>query len=138
MKILMIYMDWFMYKPVLKTLDEFPDCSESKTFKKAQVAFIHAESTDEDEDRSKTIEKKLIKNLKWIAGKNHTKLIILHSFAHLSDSKAAPGFTKLFFDRVEVRLKNAGYEVSQTPFGYFLDLEVSAPGHSLARVFKSL
>lgn len=131
-------MDRFLYKPRLKTLDEFPDHNESKTFENAQVAFIHAESSDEDEDRSKAIEKKLIKNLKWIAGKNQTKLIVLHSFAHLSESKAAPGFTKAFFDRVEVRLKNSGYEVFQTPFGYFLDLEVSAPGHSLARVFKSL
>ncbi len=138
MKILMIYMDRFLYSPGLKTLDEFPDHNESKTFENAQVAFIHAESADEDEDRSNVIEKKLIKNLKWIAGKNQTKLIVLHSFAHLSESKAAPGFTKAFFDRVEVRLKNSGYEVFQTPFGYFLDLEVSAPGHSLARVFKSL
>ena len=134
----MIYMDRFLYKPVLKTLDEFPDHNESKIFEKAQVAFIHAEADDEDEDRSKAIEKKLVKNLKWIAGKNQTKLIVLHSFAHLSDSKAEPDFTKALFDRVEARLKNSGYEVFQTPFGYFLDLEVSAPGHSLARVFKSL
>ncbi|VAX26204.1 fragment of protein derived from threonyl-tRNA synthetase, partial [hydrothermal vent metagenome] len=36
----------------------------------------------------------------------------------------------------EQRLKNADYEVSQTPFGYFLDLDVKAPGHSFARLFK--
>jgi hypothetical protein len=96
------------------------------------------EEEDQDGDRIKTIEKKLIKNLKWIAGKNQTKTIVLHSFAHLSESKAEPGFTKEFFDRVEIRLKNTGYEVLQTPFGYFLDLEVNAPGNSLARVFKSL
>ncbi len=138
MKILMIYMDRFLYKPTIKTLDDFPEHSESKVFEKAEVAFIHAEEEDQEEDRIKAIEKKLIKNLKWIAGKNQTKTIVLHSFAHLSESKADPGFTKEFFDRVEIRLKNTGYEVFQTPFGYFLDLEVNAPGHSLARVFKSL
>jgi len=35
-------------------------------------------------------------------------------------------------------MMNAGYKVNQTPFGYFLDLQVDAPGHSLARVFKNI
>lgn len=37
---------------------------------------------------------KRIKNLKWIGGKKSEKKIILHSFAHLSESKAPPEFTK--------------------------------------------
>jgi hypothetical protein len=39
---------------------------------------------------------------------------------------------------VEERMRNSGYEVNQTPFGYFLDLQLNAPGFSLARVFKNL
>jgi len=35
-------------------------------------------------------------------------------------------------------MKNAGYTVHQTPFGYFLDLQIDAPGFSLARVFKNI
>ncbi|NOY60050.1 MAG: hypothetical protein GXO75_14135 [Calditrichaeota bacterium] len=38
----------------------------------------------------------------------------------------------------EVRLKNSGYETHQTPFGYFLDLDIKAPGHSFARLFKEI
>lgn len=53
---------------------------------------------------------------------------VLHSFAHLSESKADPEFTKALFDRVEERMSNAGYVVHQTPFGYFLDLRLEAPG----------
>ncbi len=64
--------------------------------------------------------------------------MVLHSFAHLSESKANPNFTKELFNMAETRLKNANYQTAQTPFGYFLDLEVSAPGYSLARIFKSL
>jgi hypothetical protein len=62
----------------------------------------------------------------------------LHSFAHLSESKAEPKFTQELFNKVEERLKNAGYTVNQTPFGYFLDLHINAPGFSLARVFKAI
>jgi len=40
-------------------------------------------------------------------------------------------------DKVEARLMNAGFDVAQTPWGDFLDLDLQAPGFSLARVFKS-
>ncbi|MBK7407574.1 MAG: hypothetical protein IPL49_14695 [Saprospirales bacterium] len=54
------------------------------------------------------------------------------------ESKADPAFTKRLFDHLQERLINTGYEVSQTPFGYFLDLNMQAPGLSLARVFKNI
>ncbi len=136
MKILLIYMQDFVTRPVTKTLADFPDTEEELSLQDVQTAFIHAEA--EDMENPAPVEKKLLKNIKWAAGKNGTKKVVLHSFAHLSDSKADPHFTKEMFDRVEERLKNAGYEVWQTPFGYFLDLEVKAPGYSLARIFKSI
>jgi len=68
--------------------------------------------------------------------KEQYKKIILHSFAHLAETKADPHFTKEVFDKAEIRLKNADYECWQTPFGYFLDLDVKAPGVSQARIFK--
>ncbi len=136
MKLLMIYTDKFAYKPAVKNLDFVKNISEEKTFENCLLAFIQAE--EQDEDNLSSIEKKLVKNLKWAAKKNETNKVILHSFAHLSESKASPEFTKELFDKAEARLKNAGYETAQTPFGYFLDLEVKAPGYSLARIFKSL
>jgi hypothetical protein len=35
-------------------------------------------------------------------------------------------------------MTNSDYEVSQTPFGYFLDLDLQAPGKPLARLFKQI
>ncbi len=136
MKLLMIYMNKFSYTPTVKTLDSMPDASEGKEYENVQAAFIQVEA--EDIENESSVKKKLLKNLKWIAGKNSTKKIILHSFAHLSESKAEPKFTKTLFDNIEERLINSGFEVEQTPFGYFLDLKVDAPGFSLARVFKDL
>ncbi len=132
----MIYMDNFSYKPTIKTIETMQDFTEEVSFEKVQAAFIQVEEKDVDNESS--VKKKLLKNLKWIAGKNGTKHIILHSFAHLSESKAEPEFTKAIFDNIEERLTNSGFKVEQTPFGYFLDLKVDAPGFSLARVFKDL
>ena len=131
----MIYCDSFAYIPQIKTLPEYPDFEEKETFKNVLVAFIQMEKADEDDP--KYYETKLVKSLKWAAKKNETRHIILHSFAHLSMSKAEPEITKTLFDNVEERLKNTDYEVRQTPFGYFLDIDVKAPGRSSARIFKS-
>jgi hypothetical protein len=136
MKVLLIYCKKFGYTPTIKTVDNASDNVSPEEFENIQTAFIQVE--EEDMVNEKTVEKKLIKNLKWICGKNQSKEIVLHSFAHLSESKADPNFTKAFFNQVDERMKNAGYIVHQTPFGYFLDLHLDAPGFSLARVFKSI
>ena len=127
-------MNRFSYNPTIKTIELMPDFSEGKEYENVQTAFIQVEK--EDEEKESEAKKKLLKNLKWIAGKNNTKHIILHSFAHLSESKADPEFSKVLFDNIDERLTNSGFTVEQTPFGYFLDLNVEASGFSLARVFK--
>ena len=131
----MIYCDVFGYNPAIKTLDMANINEEPALYKNVQTAFIQVE--EKDEKKEAEVAKKFLKNLKWVCGKNKTKKVVLHSFAHLSESKASPEFTVKLFDHIEERLKNVGYEVKQTPFGYFLDLQVNAPGFSLARVFKS-
>lgn len=137
MKVLFIYTDSFGYTPVSKTLENAQEADPLKvSYSKAQVAFIQVEKEDED-DRLSYVETKLLKNLKWVVRKNGTNIIILHSFAHLSESKASPEVSLTLFNNVEERLIKSGFEVHQTPFGYFHDLDIKAPGFSLARVFKS-
>ena len=133
MKLLMIYCSRFAFNPTIHTLEEFPKVTESQEIKEALVAFIHSELLDEDDPKG--VENKMLKNLKWAAKKNNTRNIVLHSFAHLAETKASPTFTKDVFEKVQQRLENADYQCSQTPFGHFLDLDMQAPGVSQARIF---
>lgn len=130
----MTFSNKISYSPKVKNLETASDDEKSASFEDILVAFIHAEAQDEDD--FKETEKKLVKNLKWGARKNETKRILLHSFAHLSSSKASPEFTKELFDKVEERLKNTEHEVYQSPFGYFLDININMPGYSQARIFR--
>ena len=136
MKLLMIYANRFAYKTNLKSLESVPEITEQKNIENAVVGFIHVE--EKDEEHLSNVETKLIKNLKWAARKNNTERIVLHSFTHLSESKASSEITKQLLNNSEQRLKNADYKVHQTPFGYFLDLDVDAPGTPLARLFKDI
>jgi hypothetical protein len=135
MKLLMLYADRFAYHPAHKTLDQEPDCHDPGEVTTSVVGLIHAEAADED--NAAGVEKKLVKNLKWGARKNETRRIVLHPFSHLAETKASAEFTRALLQRTEERLSGAGYEVLQTPFGYFLDLDLQAPGRSTARIFTS-
>lgn len=132
-----MYVDEFGYSPAQKNLDSAEEISEGASFKDSILAFIQVEESDEEYD-IKSREKKLVNHLKWTARKNNCKKVILHSFAHLSESKASIEFTKELFDQAEKRLQNAEFETAQTPFGYFLDLSIKAPGYSLARIWATL
>ena len=135
MKLLMTFAKKFAYVPNVKNLESAEVVEEGKEYNDVLVAFIQVEEKDEEQELKK-VEKKLVNNLKWGARKNECKHIILHSFAHLSTSKASPEFTKEIFDKAEARLKNADYEANQSPFGYFLDLDIQLPGYSQARIFR--
>ena len=136
MKLLMIYAEKFAYQTSLKSLESVSEKSEQNIIENAVVGFIHAE--EKDEANLSKVETKLIKNLKWAARKNNTERIVLHSFTHLSESKASSKMTKQLLENSEKRLKEAKYEVYQTPFGYFLDLDFKAPGNPLTRLFKDI
>ncbi|MFW6310314.1 MAG: threonyl-tRNA synthetase editing domain-containing protein [Prolixibacteraceae bacterium] len=137
MKVLVMYVDEFGYTPAQKNLETAEEIIKGASFQDAVLAFIQVEESDEEHD-VKSREKKLVNHLKWTARKNNCKKIILHSFAHLSESKASVEFTKAIFDKAEQRLQNADFETAQTPFGYFLDLQLKAPGYSLARIWAAL
>ena len=127
----------FSYQPAEKNLADAATFLEGAVHSEAILAFIHVEEQDEEHDiRSR--EKKLVNHLRWVCRKNNCQQIILHSFAHLSASKASAAFTQNLFNEAEVRLKNAGFVTGQTPFGYFLDLKIEAPGYSLARIWAEL
>ncbi len=134
MKLLMIYADKFAYKTSAKSLESAPNEDLEKVIDNTLLGFIHVEP--KDEQNLSTIETKLVKNLKWATRKNETEKVVLHSFAHLSEDKADAEITKQLLDNAESRLIKAGYTTHQTPFGYFLDLNIKAPGNSFARLFK--
>ena len=133
MRLLLWYCNRFAWHPSLKTLDNAPE-AVPMTHEQTVVAFIHVEPPDVSGGSS--AETKLVKNAKWLARKWETQRIVLHSFTHLGEQKADPEAARGLIGRVQKRLETAGYAVVQTPYGYFNDLSMDAPGHPLARIYK--
>ena len=107
-----------------------------RTYQKIVVIVINVEK--EDEVREDTVVRKAADNITWLAKKTGRTTIVLHSFAHLSDSKSEIGFASNLFIRLHDRLAAKGYLVTVTPFGYLNEFRIHVLGESLAKVWKSI
>jgi len=138
MKLLMFLAKQFTFRPFEKTLPEVGDGGGETHVTDAAIVFVHAEPQDEADPAG--LETKFVKNVKWIAGKRGLRNVVLHSFTHLADASqsAAPQFAEAFLQSAAARLRNTGYQVVLTPFGWVCEWELSVYGESLAKVFKSL
>lgn len=136
MKLLLFYAHHWWFKTASKSLPHVDDIDREDSVDDAVVVFFHAER--EDEDKGKGLLDKLVKNIKWLAGKFNTKRVVIHSFNHLSSSKASPEFSEQMIQSASVKLQNAGYSILCTPFGYFNEFKIHVGGESLAKVFKEL
>lgn len=136
MKILMFNTGEFWYRAYQKTLESAEAEDSEGVVKDALVIFVNVEH--EDEGRMETVVRKAADNITWLARKTGRTTIILHSFAHLSESKAEIMFARDLFARLRDRLVAKGYAVTTTPFGYLNEFRIHVLGESLAKVWKSI
>ncbi|MDJ0838338.1 MAG: threonyl-tRNA synthetase editing domain-containing protein [Acidobacteriota bacterium] len=132
MKLLLFQAKAFAWRSFQKTLPEAPDLDVDESAEEALVVFLHAEEADPDKPK---LETKVVKYIKWLAGKRGLKDVVLHSFSHLSTSTAPAEFAGAFLQGLGERLRNTGYSVQQTPFGYVCTWDLSVHGESMAKVF---
>ncbi len=126
----------FVFRPFEKTLPDAGDASGETRVTDAAVVFVHAEPQDEADPAG--LETKFVKNVKWIAGKRGLRSVVLHSFTHLAEASASPQFAEAFLQSAAARLRNTGYQVTLTPFGWVCEWDLSVFGESLAKVWKSI
>ena len=136
MKLLLFYAPSFWFKTYQKVLEQVPDQDVEADYQRTVVVFYHVEA--EDRERRGKVLTRFIKNIKWLAGKFDSKSVVLHSFNHLSSSKAPAGFAEELVGDARQRLEQSGYSVTVTPFGYLNEWKLHVAGESLAKVFKEI
>lgn len=130
MRLLMLYVESFWYRPNESTSGERTEIGESLH------VWIHSEK--DDEDHRAGVLRKMVKNIRWLAKKLDCKAVTLHSFAHLDDSKADPDFAESLIEEVASKLRDREYDVHIVPFGQFYEFNLHVKGPSLAKVFKRI
>jgi Archaea-specific editing domain of threonyl-tRNA synthetase len=138
MKLLCFQAKRFRWKTHSKTLPEVLDQDIDQAVTETVVVFVHAEASDADEERYGSVSRQVLKHIKWLANKRGIKNIVLHSFTHLGGETAQPTVAESFIDTTAQRLRDMGYQVWTTPFGYFCEWDLSVYGESLAKVWKEI
>jgi hypothetical protein len=138
MRLLCFQAKRFRWKTHSKTLREVPDLEIDEEVTDAVVIFVQAEPADTAAQHLDSIRRKAVKHIKWLANKRELKKVVLHSFTHLGGETAEPGFAELLIQSIADRLKQSGYHVQITPFGYFCEWDLSVYGESLAKVWKEI
>jgi hypothetical protein len=136
MKLLMFQAKQFRFRTYEKTLETVPDLELDNQIFKGAIIFMQAEVKDESNRAS--VFSKTLKNIKWLANKRGLKNVVLHSFTHLGGETAPPAFAQSFIEELAIRLRQTGYQVWITPFGYVCEWDLSVYGESLAKVFKEV
>ncbi|KKQ24083.1 MAG: Threonyl-tRNA synthetase editing domain protein [Candidatus Roizmanbacteria bacterium GW2011_GWC2_37_13] len=135
MKLLMFHVSEFWYKTYSKTLENVDTQEKEEKINEGIVVFIHIEK--EDEERENKLRGKAIDNIRWLLKKTNTNTVVLHSFAHLSESKSSPEFAQKLIEGLKNSLEERHIITHVTPYGYFLEFKLHVLGESLAKVFKS-
>lgn len=138
MKLLCFQTKRFRWKTHSKTLADVLDQEIEESVDEAVVVFIHAEAADESLERQASVLRQSLKHVKWLANKRGLKNIVLHSFTHLGGTTASPVYAQSFIETTAQRLRETGYQVWTTPFGYFCEWDLSVYGESLAKVWKEI
>lgn len=128
----------FAWAPHERSLEEAEPAPPAGEVEEAVVAFLHCEAKDEAAQERQRVFRHVLKHLKWIAGKRGWKRVVLHSFTHLGGENASPGFAEALLEELAGRLRETGYEVRLTPFGWTCSWELSVLGDSLAKVWKQV
>ena len=119
-----------------RVLHEVEDVHVEQEVLDAVVTFYQIEAADVD-NRSRAF-RQTLKHLKWLANKRDMRRIVLHSFTHLGGENAPSDFALDLTEELATRLRDTGYEVWITPFGYFNEWDLSVYGESLAKVWKQV
>lgn len=138
MRLLCFQAKRFRWKTHSKTLADVPDYDVDEQIEDSVVVFFHAEVSDGEETRRHSVLRQSLKHVKWLANKRSLRNIVLHSFAHLGGQTAPPNIAEPFINALAQRLREAGYQVRITPFGYFYEWDLSVYGESLAKVWKEI
>jgi hypothetical protein len=138
MKLLCFQAKRFRWETHSKTLAEVPEQQIEQEVAEVIVVFLHAEATDAAAEREKSVLRHTFKHVKWLANKRAFKNVVLHSFTHLGGATAEPTFAESFLNTLADRLRETGYRVWTTPFGYSCEWDLSVYGESLAKVWKDI
>lgn len=106
----------------------------SEDLKDVLVCFTCFEK--KDENRSNEIIEKFVESIKVDISRIKCKKILIHPYAHLSNSLGSPKLAKDFFNKLRYRLVEEKIDAHKSPFGWYKAFSLDCIGHPLAEAYR--
>src|SRR6058998_2129604 len=139
MRILFIHADRLEYEvrePAIKDPEEVDAAHRKVAVDEALVCFTTVEARDAAQPEE--IAMRAVREVDDVASRVTAKRVVLYPYAHLSSSLAAPQPSRAIFANVAAHLKEKGYEVISSPFGWYKSFRLSCKGHPLSELSREI
>lgn len=136
MRFLSIHVDRFKTEMTERGRSTLAENSEEKVIQTEESLVVLASVEKKDEGDEAGVVTRAALELEKISKQTGVKTLVLHSFAHLFADLARPDAALYVLKSLEANLKEKGFTVHRTPFGWFNTLEMKAKGHPLSRIAR--
>ncbi len=139
MRLLLIHADRFEYETKEKAVKE-PEPIQGTT-KRGQledglVAFCTIEKPDEAQPD--IVAENAADSIEEVLGWIKTRRVMVYPYAHLSTNLASGDVALKILKSLEEKLSSRGYEVSRSPFGWYKGFTITAKGHPLSELSRTI
>ena len=139
MRLLLVHADRFEYEAREKAVKEPEPLNESHkkgALENGLVVFSTVEKNDEQEPEQ--IATNAASSIEEVLGWLKTKKVMVYPYAHLSTSLASREPAISILKALEEKLAQKGYEVSRSPFGWYKSFTITAKGHPLSELSRTI
>ncbi len=133
MKVLLLHADYIEWKPVKPALRSAkPVPTEWKRVEEALVVMVAVEEGD-SEEKVEDVVKDVEEQYERVKPKN----IVVYPWVHLTQKPAKPSLASKITELIFESLKQRGYNVFLSPFGWYKAFRISVKGHPLSELSRS-
>ncbi len=138
MRLLLLHCDSFEYEVRQEAVKNPEPLSDNRAgkFDNVLVAFCTIEK--EDESNPSEVAKKAAESIAEIARSVKASRVLIYPYAHLSSSLAAPSVAIPVLQQSTEALKEMGFEVHRSPFGYYKTFSLHCLGHPLSELSRTI
>ena len=139
MRLLLLHCEYFEYsvrEQAIKNPEKLDDASKGGRFENTLVAFCTIEK--EDEPNPNEVVEKATVSIAEVADSVHTGHVLVYPYAHLSSSLASRDTAISIVEGLTTMLREKGYDVHRSPFGYYKSFNLHCLGHPLSELSRTI
>ncbi|HUL61555.1 MAG TPA: threonyl-tRNA synthetase editing domain-containing protein, partial [Methanocella sp.] len=138
MQLLLIHSDFIEYEVKRSTpvAEPIEDAAKTGRLEEALTAFVAVEKPDETNPGE--VIAKGVDTIVKMAGQVKADRVMLYPYAHLSPHLSSPKTAVEVLKGMETGLKEKGFEVKRSPFGWYKQFTIKCKGHPLSELSRNV